>query len=367
MMKLTQTTTLRQQPLKNRIAMAPMTTYSGQKNLYPSQAEIDYMKLRACDVGLVISPAISINAQAQAFENQITLKSDAFIEPMRPFVKAMQSGGGKAIAQLHHGGRMNDPKLYQNHADIVSASAIKAPREGLITPRALSIEEIKTTIQDFAFAALRAIKAGFDGIELHGANTYLLQQFFSPHTNQRSDSYGGSLPKRLRFISEIIEAVGQVIDEHAPKPFIFGYRFSPEEIEPDGLTLDDTVYLLHYLKDTKLDYIHASMGHYAQSSLRDKTNKTPIVETFLKALDDQKPLMGSGFLRSFKDLKKAEDLGYDYMAIGLPLIADPKAVEKIINNQLPNQKIIKSSLPKPLYEKLYKNKARFKPRGITFD
>ncbi len=366
MMKLSKPTVLNQQPLKNRIAMAPMTTYSGQDNLFPSQAEIDYMKLRACDVGLTISPAISINHQAQAFENQITLKSDDFIEPMRPFVKAMQAGGAKAIAQLHHGGRMNVPKLYQNPQDIVSASAVKVPREGFVVPRPLSIEEIKTTINDFAEATLRAIYAGFDGIELHGANTYLLQQFFSPHTNKRSDAYGGSLSKRLRFIRELIEAVTTVIDQYAPKDFIFGYRFSPEEIESDGITLDDTTYLLDYLKDTKLDYIHASMGHYEQSSLRDDDEKTPIVKTLLSALNKQKPLMGSGGLRHFEDLQKAETLGYDYMAIGLPLIADPKAVEKIFNKQKPNQKIIKSSLPQPLYEKLYKNKDRFKKRGITF-
>ncbi len=365
-MTLCEPMTLKKQTLKNRLVMAPMTTYSGNSDLTPSKAEIDYMRLRTEDVAIAISPAISINEQAQAFENQITLKADRFIEPMKPFVTAMKGHGAKAIAQLHHGGRMNVPHLYENHDDIVSASAVKAPREGFVTPRPMTIKEIEQTVKDFALATKRAIEAGFDGIELHGANTYLLQQFFSPHTNKRSDAYGGSLKKRLRFIQEVVEATNDVIKQYAKDDFIFGYRFSPEELESDGITLNDTVYLLEYLKATNLDYIHVSMGHYAQSSIRHDQDQTPTVKTLLDTLDKQKPLIGSGGLRNLEDVKQAEALGYELMAIGLPLIADPKAVVKICHGEPTAKQMLKTTMPEPLYNRLYKFRERFEARGITF-
>jgi len=363
-MKLLEPITFGGHELKNRLALAPMTTYSSNDDLTPSNQEIDYIRHRSKELGLVISPAISINEQAQAFENQITLKADRFIEPMRPFVKAMQANGGKAIAQLHHGGRMNVPALYDDPSMIVSASPVRAPREGFVTPRAMTVPEIKQTIKDFASATRRAIEAGYDGIELHGANTYLLQQFFSPHTNKRTDAYGGSLENRYRFIKELIEAVHHVIAT-AKRPVIFGYRFSPEELEEDGITLEDTEFLIRQLNKTPLDYLHVSLGHFAQSSIRNDTSNEKLIDRF-RALTKEKILIGSGGIHQRDDLIAAAEQGYDMMAIGVALLTDVDFVEKIRRNEEPSSVLPKDTLPEQLYQRLYKNKARFEKRGMKF-
>ena len=109
----------------------------------------------------------------------------------------------------------------------VSASAVKALRSDSEEPRALSEEEVLQVIEDFTAAAVRAVKAGFDGIEIHGANTYLIQQFFSPHSNRRDDQWGGSLEKRYSFIDQLVNGIIETVNEYTSEPFIIGYRFSP--------------------------------------------------------------------------------------------------------------------------------------------
>lgn len=124
----------------------------------------------------------------------------------------------------------------------VSASEIPSLRTDAEIPRALLNEEIEQVIIDFGKATKRAIQAGFDGIELHGANTYLLQQFFSPHSNRREDKWGGSIDNRTKFIVKVIEQVNKIVKEEKSE-FIVGYRLSPEEIERPGITFSDTVFL----------------------------------------------------------------------------------------------------------------------------
>lgn len=114
---------------------------------------------------------------------------------------------------------------------------------------------------DFGEATRRAIQAGFDGIELHGANTYLLQQFFSPHSNRRTDKWGGSVEKRMTFALEVIKRVHETVEKYANRPFIVGYRISPEEIEEPGIRMADTLQFIDVLAEQPIDYLHVSMGY----------------------------------------------------------------------------------------------------------
>ncbi|MFW6298857.1 MAG: NADH-dependent flavin oxidoreductase, partial [Bacillota bacterium] len=191
-------TTFGAKSVRNRLVMAPMTTYSGNSDYTPSDEELAYYAKRSRTIGTVITAAIAVNKEAHAFERQISLEDDSFIAPMAQLADAIKQEGALAIAQLHHGGRMNDPSLYDDAGDILAPSAVKAPRDDKVKPRAMTVDEVEKTIQDFTAAAVRAKKAGFDGVEIHGANTYLLQQFFSAHSNRRTDDYGGSLENRLR-------------------------------------------------------------------------------------------------------------------------------------------------------------------------
>lgn len=319
--------------LKNRFVLAPMTTYSGNPDLSLSREEEKYYRSRGMEFGMVITAATAVSKHAQAFKNQISIMSDDYLPSMKRLVSAIKSGGAKAILQLHHGGRMNQVGLYENQ-DIVSASSIKAERENTALPRELLTAEVYEIIEDFKKAMIRAITAGFDGIELHGANTYLIQQFFSPHSNQRSDEFGGTLEKRLTFPMKLVEMAIETKTLYAKDDFIIGYRLSPEEYENPGITLDDTKVLVRNLSTRDIDYIHLSLGHYKQSSIRNIDDKEPIVSILKKENIGNKKLIGVGSIESQTDALEAIDLGFDLVAIGLAALADENVVTHILNNEL---------------------------------
>lgn len=337
--------------MRNPFVLAPMTTYSSNIDLTLSKEEETYYNARAKSFGMVITAATAVSKDAQAFEHQISIRDDRYLESMSRLASSITKEGALAILQLHHGGRMNKPGLMKNQR-IVAPSAIKANRDYTKTPNPMSLSEIYDTIDDFKAATRRAYKAGFDGVELHGANTYLLQQFVSGASNQRQDEFGGDIHKRLRFIKLLVEAVLDVRKE-MERPFIIGYRFSPEEIEEQGITLEDTYELIRLLKRYELDYLHVSIRSFDATSLRDTTDKTPIVSHLQSVINHEIPLIGVGQLHLRQSLKKAHDLGVDLFAIGMAALVDPFVVDHIIND-VPLKTTIDdaSYLPQPLLKRL---------------
>ncbi len=339
--------------LKNRLVVAPMTTYSANDDLTLSDEEEIYYRARGKQFGMVITAATAISKDAQAFPNQISIKDDSYLDSMRRLAKAIKDGGAKAILQLHHGGRMCLPGLVKDQ-DIVSASNVKANRDNLAVPRALLVEEIYEIIEDFADAVKRAIIAGFDGVELHGANTYLIQQFFSPHSNIREDEFGGNLKKRMRFPLELVQRVLSIRDMYADKSFIIGYRLSPEELENPGITLNDTDVLLENLVHQDIDYIHLSLYKYDQTSIRDLNDKTLIIKRVKNIIKNRKPIIGVGRVSNLKDIQDALLIGSDLVAVGMASLADLNYVDNIKNNNVVKKVIDENSLlPKKLYERLH--------------
>jgi len=324
--------------LKNRFVLAPMTTYSGNDDLTLSDEEERYYNARGKEFGMVITAATAVSLHAQAFTNQISAKSDYYLPSLKRLANTIKSGGAKAILQLHHGGRMNALGLYDNQ-DIVSASSIKANRANAPIPRALETEEVYQVIEDFRQAMILAIKAGFDGIELHGANTYLIQQFFSPHSNRRTDEFGGSLEKRLTLPMMLVDMTLKTRKEFASEDFIIGYRLSPEELEEPGITLKDTSRLIEELSKRKIDYIHLSLSSYKQGSSRDISNKEPIINYLKKFNINHIPLIGVGGVETKKEALEAIDMGFELVAIGKAALSDASVVTSILNNQ-PIKKII---------------------------
>lgn len=338
--------------LKNRFVLAPMTTYSGNDDLTLSDEEERYYHQRGKEFGMVITAATAVSRHAQAFTNQISAKSDDYIPSLKRLAETIKEGGALAICQLHHGGRMNALDLYKDQ-DIVSASSVKANRKNAVRPRALETEEVYQVIEDFRQAMIRCIKAGFDGIELHGANTYLIQQFFSPHSNRRSDAFGGSLDKRLNFPMKLVDMAMETRNTYASKAFILGYRLSPEEYEEPGITLDDTKVLVKALSDKHVDYIHLSLGSYKQSSVRDKSQDQPIISVLKPYNINHVPMIGVGGIETLSQAKEALSLGFDLLAIGKAALSDPKVVSHILNDE-PIKKVIDESsiLPKPMKERI---------------
>lgn len=245
--------------LKNRIVIPPMTTRLSFEDGTVTRDEIRYYQQRAGGVGMFITGTANVNALGKGFEGELSVADDRFIPGLSKLAAAMKTGGTKAILQIFSAGRMSNSKILRGEQP-VSASAVASPRAGYETPRALTSAEIEATIHDFGQAVRRAILAGFDGIELHGANTYLIQQFYSPNSNRRTDEWGGDRDKRMRFPLAVVHEAEKVIATIADRPFLLGYRISPEELEQPGITLDDTLALIDALKQTKIDYLHVSQS-----------------------------------------------------------------------------------------------------------
>jgi len=353
--------------LKNRLVLAPMTTYSSNEDLTLSEEEEVYYKSRSKGMGMVITAATAVNKNAQAFENQITARDERYLDSMKRLSNAIKSEGALSILQLHHGGRMNVPGLYPNQ-DIVCPSSIKANRDYAVEPRELKTSEVYDIIDDFVRSAKIAIKAGFDGIELHGANTYLLQQFFSPNSNQRDDEFGGSIEKRMKFGLTLVKRMIKLKKKYAKKEFIIGYRFSPEEIENPGITLKDTLEFVNELASKDIDYLHVSLGNFKATSSRDKTDKELIVKKLQSVINYRVPLIGVGHLESLNDLEEAFGLGYDLLALGLISLSDVNVVENLEKNIEPNKVFRrKDLLPTNMYDRLENWGAGLKDRGYSFE
>ena len=338
--------------LKNRLVLAPMTTYASNEDLTLSDEEEIYYEARGKQFGMVITAATAVNKNAQAFPNQISIRDERYLESMTRLAKAIKKGGAKAILQLHHGGRMNMPNMYPNQ-EIVSASAVKANRDYTVTPRELRTSEVYDIIDDFSRAVKLAIQAGFDGIELHGANTYLIQQFFSPHSNKRTDEFGGDLEKRLRFPLELVQRAIEQRRKYSDRHFIIGYRLSPEELEDPGITIEDTLLLVDELSFKDIDYIHLSTGTYKQTSIRDKEETRLLIDRIKDKIGNRVPIMGVGRLETKESMDDALELGYELLAIGMPALADVNFVDNIEKGITPTKVIDESSLlPTKLKERM---------------
>lgn len=245
--------------LKTRIAMAPMVAQASNLDGSVSENDLEFYSARAGVAGMIITGAAMVAESGRGFDHHLSIANDGMVDGLTKLAAAIKKEGNKAIIQLYHGGR-EAKTAYKNLGEVVAPSAIDFPFLPY-TPRALTEEEILDLIKDFGKAAKRAIAAGFDGVEIHGANHYLLQQFFSSYSNIREDNWGGSLDKRMNFSLGIVKEVKRVVAENAPKDFIVGYRFSPDEVHGDtvGYTIEDSLQLIDKIADEDLDYIHTSI------------------------------------------------------------------------------------------------------------
>jgi len=317
--------------LKNRLLMAPMTTCSGYFDGTVSSELVEYYRVRAGSIGTIIVECCFIDDLGLAFPGAIGINNDAKIAGLAKIAAAIQAEGSKAILQIYHGGRMVDPLLIGGRTP-VAPSAVAAPRPGAATPRALTGEEVEASIARFGDGVRRAIQAGFDGVEIHGANTYLIQQFYSPNSNQRTDEWGGSRDNRAKFPLAVLDITHKMARQYADDAFIIGYRFSPEELEEPGIRFDDTMYLLEKLAARGLDYLHFSLGASLRPSINDTRDPTPLIEKYCALRSEalaQVPVMGVGGVVNLADAEEGIRHGYDLIAVGRATIAWPDWTDRI--------------------------------------
>ena len=262
--------------LRNRVMMAPMTTWAANEDLTISDAEVAYYRARVQGVGMVLTGCTHVMANGIGFTHEFAAVDDRYTASLKKLAQAAKSGGAPAILQIFHAGNKALPELTPD-GDVVAPSAVPVAASGFApaqTPRALTEPEILEIIAAFGATTRRAIEAGFDGVELHGAHGFLIQNFLSPATNQRDDQWGGSPENRRHLALAVVAEVKRVAAEHAGGDFVLGMRLSPEEA--GGYGLGDTFATIEALIDAGVDYIHASLGDSVNQRPHDDPEGVPI-------------------------------------------------------------------------------------------
>lgn len=336
--------------MANRFAIAPLTTDSSNENGTATENELEFIRRRAASgFGAVISSAAYVEQGGRSWQG-IGATHDGHLSSLRRLAEAMRAAGGLAILQIYDGGRIAKPELIGERC-LRAPSAVASLRPGAKTPRAMTADEVGSLIASFRDAASLARKAGFDGVEIHGANHYAVHQFFSPRANHRVDNWGGTLSKRMNFPLAVAQAVRDAL---GPK-LIAGFRVTPFESELDGYTLEDAKLLCHELARLDLDYISVSLDDYRKSRPVGETRvydrpversytpaESPITE-FARVIAGRSAVMASGGIKTCMDAEGAISMGADLVAVGRAVVVDPEWLSKVRSK---NEASILAGLPK---------------------
>ena len=309
------------------LAVAPLTLFGSNPDGTFGEEEKNFYKQRATGIGLYILGATCVSLEGLAFDNQPRAFNDNDIPSNKERVKIIKEQGALAINQIHHGGCLGLKRLSGVPVMAVSAEVFnkELEKKGELKDDTKAIEltdkDIKRIIEDFARATEISIKAGYDGIEIHGANNYLLQQFYSGYYNKRTDEWGGNLQKRMKFPLEVVDACIKIREKYKKPEFIIGYRLSPEEPFDDGITMTETLALVKELMKRPLQFIDVSQSKFYQEARRGEGAGTPRLKLIHDELKGKMALIGVGGLLSYDDLSKALDSGYaDFIGVGKALM-----------------------------------------------
>lgn len=311
--------------LSNRVVMAPMTRNRADEAGIPSEAAVTYYRQRA-GAGLILTEATQPSAAGKGYPGTPGIHDDAQQAEWARVGEAVHAEGGHIFCQLMHTGRIGHPSLLPPGAELVAPSAVRANLEvetaerklvPALTPRALTVDEIHRVIEDYASAAQRAVDAGLDGVEIHGANGYLPHQFLSPGTNMRTDEYGGSPEGRARFGIELTQAVADRIGADR-----VGFRISPGGQFNDMADRDNEETYLAFvegIKDLRIAYLHTLRRRSSalHRQLRELWPTAFMINTGYMAsseLEDITPLVASGQA--------------DLVSVGRLFISNPDLVER---------------------------------------
>ena len=316
--------------LKNRVVMAPMTRCRASPEGVPPAFAADYYAQRA-GAGLIITEATNISHQAVGYAYTPGIWTDAQVESWRRVTRAVHADEGLIFLQLWHTGRVSHPDLQPDGGTPVSASAIRLDDMAFtyegpkphVTPRALQTDEIAGLVEDYRRAAANAKQAGFDGVEIHSANNYLLEQFVRDTTNQRTDRYGGSIENRLRFPLEVVRAVKEVWGSQR-----VGVRLSPATTWPGNTPVDSRVdetfgRYVGKLNDEGLLYVHFIEG---VTQMARETADGPNFGALRKRFNGA--YIGNNRLTLELAEKRLAEGQSDLFAFARPFLANPDLIER---------------------------------------
>lgn len=309
---------------KNRLVMPPMVRNYADESGMATKRYVDHIaRIAKGGTGLLILEASFISPEGRGFKNELGVHSDACVNSLRKLAKAAHEHRAAIGIQLYHAGRQTNPAITGKQP--VAPSPIQDPLEPE-APRELKVDEIKKLVKTYGKAAARAKKAGLDFVEIHGAHGYLITQFLSPFTNQRTDDYGGTPDKRFLFMQEVYQAVRAAVGPDYPVTV----RLSGEEWVEGGLKIKDTVSIAKRLERLGVDGLHISSGNYA-SYVQGKMIPpmavedgvlVPLAAEVKKAVNI--PVITVAKIRTPELAEKIlKSKAADFVAIGRPLLADP--------------------------------------------
>jgi N-ethylmaleimide reductase len=321
--------------LPNRIVMAPLTRMRAGPGNAPTSLNVEYYAQRS-SAGLIIAEGTAISPQAHGYPNAPGIYTPEQIAGWRAVTDAVHARGGRIILQIGHNGRNSHSSLMPDGGLPVAPSSIPPTIPALTKdfqqvpseiPRALESSEIPVIVRAFRQAALNAIAAGFDGVELQGANSHLIEQFLEDGTNKRTDAYGGSKENRVRFLLEIVDEVGSAIgkDRLAVRLSPFGQYGGIHDSNPRELF----TFVIRELSKRRIAYLHVIEGRGSEMGLTDELHKTALnnAELFRPAFDG--PFISAAAYTPTGAAQAVENKYADAIAFGRLFIANPDLVRRI--------------------------------------
>jgi len=318
--------------LSNRVVMAPMTRSRAAEGNVPADMAAEYYKQRA-SAGLIISEGTQISPQGVGYPWTPGIHSKEQVEGWKKITKAVHEEDGRIFAQIWHVGRISHP-FFHNGELPVAPSAVKPEGEAFtpegmkefVTPRALETDEISGVVDDYARAAQNAMDAGFDGVEIHGANGYLIDQFIQDSTNRRIDRYGGSVENRARFALEVAQVVADTIGAHKT-----GIRLSPSgefNDMSDSNPKHTFTYLIQHLNELDLAYLHLVEP---LTDISERDNYLEVVTPFFRNIYDGTIITCGNYTRE-SGMEVLENNNADLVAYARLFLANPDLPNRFAQN-----------------------------------
>ena len=297
--------------LPNRFALAPLTNTQSNLDGTLHDNEFNYLMRRAGKFGLISTCATFISEEGHAWKGQLGISSDKHMPGLTRLAKAIHSTGSISMVQLHHGGsraELAPQKISSSEGDNV---------------RSATEDDIQRITQDFVNAASRAEQAGFDGVEIHGANGYIFTQFLAANINKRTDEYGGIIENRARFLLETLRAVRKEVS----KSFMVNVRISPvDNINQTGLYLSDSVQVAKWLAENGADVVHLSLRNSRGPGAFEE-DKIPVVTAIREKMPKEVKIASAGGIWTRDDAERTKQAGSDIIVLGRASIIHPDWVE----------------------------------------
>lgn len=316
----------------NRAVMAPMTRCRAIGNL-PNELMAEYYKQRS-GAGLIITEGTSPSPNGLGYARIPGIFSKQQVEGWKKTTSAVHEAGGKIFVQFMHTGRISHPLNMPEGAQILAPSAVKAAGQmwtdakqlqDFPVPKEMTMADLQDTKTEFVTAAKNALEAGFDGVELHGANGYLLEQFLSPISNIRKDNYGGTIENRSRFVLEVVTSVSEAIGKGKT-----GIRLSPYGVASDMPHYPEINATYNYLSE-QLNKIGIAYIHLVDHSAMGAPEVPLEIKKLIRKNFNNKIILSGGYDRERAEADIQNGLG-DFVAFGRPFINNPDLVERLKNN-----------------------------------